>query len=128
MLESSAVEALDRRVESAFQRADSSFLQSTLRDDFRFTHGTGLVAGKAETLANFVKPGNFLSRVQTSVEAEVHGDVALTIGRIEIRTAAPREYTICYARLYQRVGGQWQLVSHRTFREQEGFAETCAPK
>jgi len=126
--EAEGLKALERKVEEAYQQGDTAFLQSTLGDDFRFSHGTGTVAGKAETLANFAKPGNFLSRTLTSVDAEVHGDVALTTGRIEVRSSASREYTICYVRLYERRRDQWQLVSHRTFRQADGFAETCAPR
>lgn len=44
------VEALEHAVEKAYLDADAEFLASTLRDDFVFTHGTGNVAGKTETL------------------------------------------------------------------------------
>ncbi len=83
--ESAALEALERQVEEAYLRADTAFLRSTLREDFRFSHGTGLVAGKDETMADFAKAGNFISRTLTSVEVDLHGDVALTSGRIEVR-------------------------------------------
>lgn len=126
--DSDAIKALEQQVEAAFKSANAGFLNATLGDDFRFTHATGTVAGKAETVANFAKPGNFVSRTLTSVEVEVHGSVAVTNGRIEVRTAAPREYTVCYTRLYERRGDQWRLLSHRTFREAAGFAETCAPR
>ena len=125
--ESEELAALERQVEAAYLGSDVALLRSTLREDFRFSHGTGEVAGKDETLANFAKAGNFLSRTLTSVEVELHGDVALTRGRIEVRSARPTEYTICYVRLYQRRDGPWQLVSHRTVRQASGFAETCSP-
>lgn len=123
------VAALERQVESAYLRSDLPFLRKTLREDFRFSHGTGTVEGKEETLTNFAKEGNFLSRTLTSVDVEVHGDVALTSGRIEIRSSVPTDYTICYMRLYHRDGGgPWKLVSHRTYRQASGFDETCAPR
>ena len=123
-----AIKAVEHDVESAFQRADTAFLKSTLGEDFSFTHATGTSAGKADTLSTFAKPGNFVSRQLTAVGVEVHGNVAVTNGRIEVRSAAPREYTVCYMRLYERRAGQWRLLSHRTFREGNGFAETCAPR
>lgn len=126
--DAAAVEALEREVEAAYVNADEAFLEATLRDDFRFSHGTGTVEGKAETMANFAKSGNFVSRTLTSVEAEIHGDLALTVGRIEVRSSRPSEYTICYIRLYERHAGRWQLVSHRTYRQAEGLEETCAPR
>ena len=122
-----AIAAIEHGVETAVQRGDSAFLESTLGKDFRFTHATGTVAGKSETLSNFAKPGNFVSRRLTAVGIEVHGNVAITHGRIEVRSTTPREYTICYTRLYERRGGRWQLLSHRTFRESTGYSETCAP-
>jgi len=126
--EANAVMALERQVELAYLHADHAFLRSTLREDFVFSHGTGLVAGKAETLANFAKPDNFLSRTLSSVKVELHGNVALTSGRIEVRSTKGTEYTICYLRLYERRDGSpWQLVSHRTFRQRSGYSETCSP-
>ena len=123
-----SLRVLERKVEDAFLRGDTTLLRSVLREDFIFSHGTGAVEGKAETLANFAKPGNFLSRSLTSVEVEEHGDVALTTGRIEVRSSTSREYTICYLRLYDRSEGDWKLVAHRTLRYAEGFAETCDTK
>ena len=123
-----AIKILEHKIESAFQRADSGFLKSALGSDFRFTHASGNVAGKTDTISNFAKPGNFIFRKLTAVEVEVHGNVAVTNGRIEVRSAAPREYTICYMRLYERRKGQWRLLSHRTFREGKQFSEMCAPR
>lgn len=68
--ESAALMALERQVEAAYLRADTAFLRSTLREDFRFSHGGGMVAGKDDTIANFAKAGNFISRTLTSVEVE----------------------------------------------------------
>lgn len=119
---------LEHQVEAAFQRADSGLLNNVLGEDFRFRHGGGQVEGKHETIANFARPGNFVSRTLTAVEVELHDGIAITNGRIEVRSSAPREYTICYTRLYEHRGGQWRLLSHRTFREKNGFSETCAPR
>lgn len=123
-----AFKTLDQQVETAFQRGDAAFLNTTLGDDFRFTHARGTVQGKTETIANFAKPGNFASRTVTSVVAEVHDDVALTSGRIEIRASSQRDYTTCYVRLYARRAGQWRLLSHRVVRLADGFSETCSPR
>jgi Domain of unknown function (DUF4440) len=119
---------LEHQVEAAFQRADSAFLNNALGEDFRFRHATGRSDGKRDTVVNFSTAGNFVSRTLTAVEVEVHGGVAVTNGRIEVRSAAPRDYTVCYTRLYERRDGQWRLLSHRTFREAAGHSETCAPR
>jgi hypothetical protein len=62
----------------------------------------------------------------TSVEVEIHGKVALTTGRIEVRSTRRGDYTMCYLRLYEE-RGRWQLVSHRTLRLTSGFSATCSP-
>ena len=122
------ISQLEHQVEAAFQRADSAFLNTVLGEDFRFRHASGRNDGKRDTLVNFAKAGNFVSRTLTAVEVELHGAVAVTNGRIEVRSAAPRDYTVCYTRLYERRDGQWRLLSHRTFREAAGHSETCAPR
>ena len=123
-----AVTQLEHQVEAAFQRADTAFLNGVLGENFRFRHATGRNDGKRDTIVNFAKPGNFVSRALTAVEVEVHGGVAVTNGRIEVRSAAPRDYTVCYTRLYEHREGQWRLLSHRTFREAASHSETCAPR
>ena len=123
------IRALEQKVETATLGADASFLENVYASDFRFTHGnsrllgTRSVSNKTETL-QALQPGRFISRDLDSVDVEPHGDVALTTGRILVRTTSKdpelREYTIYYVRVYQRRDGRWQLLSHRTVREVSG--------
>ena len=122
-----AVKALDVDVEAAFQRADVAFLRDVLSDDFQFFISSGRPLSKAQVLTSYAQPGRFPLRKASSIEVEMHGDVALVNGRLEVRSTMPREYVVCYLRLYQQRGARWQLVSHRTFRERDGFGESCAP-
>jgi len=120
------IAALEHRVEAAFLNGDTAFLQATIREDFRFTHATGNIEGKEETLTKFAKAGNFISRALTSVDAEIHENVALTSGRIEVVSSSSYEYTICYIRLYMRNDKmRWQLVSHRSYKGAKGHDEAC---
>jgi hypothetical protein len=121
------LQALDHAVESAFQRADADYLKDVLADDFQFFISSGKPLPKAQVLTTYGKPGQFPRRELTSANIELHGDVALSNGRMEVHSAAGRDYVVCYLRLYQRRGERWQLLSHRTFRERDGFTETCAP-
>jgi len=123
------LEALERAVESAFQRADMASLDGVLADDFQFWTAGGSPLSRARVLESYAQPGRFPIRRQSAVAIERHGDVALSNGRMEVRSTGPREreYIVCYLRLYQRRDGRWQLVSHRTFRERDGWTETCAP-
>ena len=122
-----AVKALDADVEAAFQRADVAFLRDVLSDDFQFWISSGRPLSKAQVLTSYAQPGRFPLRKASSIDVEMHGDVALVNGRLEVRSTMPREYVVCYLRLYQQRGARWQLVSHRTFRERDGFGESCAP-
>ena len=58
------------------------------------------------------------SRVVDSVKTEVHGDVVITYGRYVARfkEAAPgrRQFTVWYQRVYAKLDGKWQYLSHRT--------------
>jgi hypothetical protein len=121
------LQALETAVESAFQRADVAYLRDVLADDFQFWISSGKPLPKTQVLTTYGRPGQFPRRELMSVNIELHGDVALSNGRMEVHSTAPRDYVVCYLRLYQRRGDRWRLVSHRTFRERDGFAETCAP-
>ena len=121
------LQALETAVESAFQRADVAFLKDALADDFQFFISSGKPLPKTQVLTTYGRPGQFPRRELMSVNIELHGDVALSNGRMEVHSTVPRDYVVCYLRLYQRRGDRWLLVSHRTFRERDGFEETCAP-
>ena len=100
-------------------------LENAYADDFVFTHSTGLAQTKEEWLTALRAVGRpSLSRTVDSIEVELHGDVAVTNGRIHSKTnsANPRwrEYTVWYVRVYRRQDNRWQLLSHRTIREQTG--------
>jgi ketosteroid isomerase-like protein len=115
--------ALEQRAETATLHADAAFLQNFYASDFRFSHGTGVIANKTETL-KALQPDFYISRDLDLKEVEPHGDVALTIGQIHVRTTSQdpevREYTVWYVRVYARRDGRWQLLSHRTTRQVAG--------
>jgi hypothetical protein len=116
---------LEKRVEAAFLEGDVAFLDDVLAEDFMFSHATGNVASKRETIEDFARPGNFISRELTDVDIELHGDVALSVGRIEVVSSRPSSYTVCYVRLYMAERQRWRLASHRSTRWALGHEETC---
>lgn len=119
--------ALEREIESAVVRRDRKFLESALANDFRFTPGDAWTSGgtpsriddKASWLST-VDRGQFIARDVDSQNAEPHGSVALTSGRIRVRTRSEnpqlRDYAIWYVRVYRQKGPTWELLSHRTVR------------
>ena len=119
------IRQLELRVEAATARAtaaDSAFLDSVYAPDFRFKHGTGLLQDRTQQLAQ-VRRTRFAARELDSLDVEVHGDVALSTGRIHVRrrpgvpSTAPAGYTIRYARVYLRRDGRWRLITHHTTNE-----------
>ena len=113
--ELAALRAIDQQIEDAVVRADLKFLESVYAKDFRFTHGTGNVQNKDEWLKSVAKKG-FLSRKVSLVEVEVHGDVAVTYGRLDVVKSGEggEKYSLRYVRVYERKDGRWQMLMHRT--------------
>jgi ketosteroid isomerase-like protein len=65
-----------------------------------------------------------LSRTLDSLDVEVHGDIALTTGRIKVTrehaNPVEREYTVRYARIYVRRDGRWIQLTHHSTGETRG--------
>ncbi len=116
--------AFEKQVEAAVLGADVAFLDRVCASDFTYTHGDGWTTGgpilgvdtKSEWLASL--PGRYALREVDSQHVEIHGDVAITMGRVRARTgatnAAQRAFSFWYIRVYARRGGQWRYLSHRT--------------
>lgn len=121
--EEQALIALDRQIQAAMVANDARLLSQKLADDFRFTHGNGSVQDKAAVLrAAAAKPRYYLRRDVISPIAEVHGDIGLVIGNLDVAsgptlrepTRAPVCYALNYVHLYKKRDGRWQLLAHRT--------------
>jgi ketosteroid isomerase-like protein len=129
--DSAAIARLEQRIEDAVVQRDVAFLDSAYAPTFRFKHATGTSETRAQRMASLRAPmapnapGRFIARTVDSIDVDVHGDVALTTGRIHVRRdgGEPRwqNYTVRYARLYARSrGGQWQLVTHHSTSDAQG--------
>ncbi len=123
--DSAILVALELRVEQATMRGEVASLDSIYAPSFRFQHATGEVEERAPRLAALRnRTTTVFARDLDSLEVEVHGDIALTTGRIHVRQASPdpqwREYTIRYARVYVRRAGRWQLLTHHSTAESSG--------
>ncbi|MYI75690.1 MAG: nuclear transport factor 2 family protein [Acidobacteria bacterium] len=115
---------LERRIEAAVLRADTDFLDGVLASDFTYTHGDGWITGgavlgvdhRAEWLASL--SGRYSRREVDSQQVELHGDVAITMGRVRARSGGPpdeqRAFSFWYVRVYALRDGGWQYLSHRT--------------
>ena len=116
--------AFERQIEAAVLQSDVVFLDGACASDFTYTHGDGWTTGgpilgtdtKSEWLASL--PGRYSSRQVDSQRAEVHGDIAITMGRVQARTGGPgstqRSFSFWYVRVYAWRDSRWQYLSHRT--------------
>lgn len=116
--------ALERQIEAAVLHADLAFLERVCASDFTYTHGDGWTTGdpilgvdhRSDWLASL--PGRYSAREVDSQQVELHGDVAITMGRVRARsggpTAAQRTFSFWYVRVYAQRDGRWQYLSHRT--------------
>ena len=125
MSDSVTIVTLEHRVELATQSGDVAFLDSVYAPSFRFKHSTGAVEERAPRLAALRRrTTKVYTRDLDSLDVEVHGDVALTTGRIHVRQESDdprwRDYTIRYARVYVRRDGRWQLLTHHSTGESVG--------
>ena len=139
--DSATIAALEQRIENALLSRNAAFLDSVYAPTFRFKHSTGNLETRASRMAALRRPaapdapGRMLERTVDSLEVEVHGNVALTTGRIHIRRAGgdPRwqNYTIRYVRVYAKTpgsGGRWQLVTHHSTSDAQGAPPPFPPR
>lgn len=109
---------INSQIDERVVKKDISFLQKHYADDFVFTHGGGLVEDKSSWIKNVSNPNSkFVSRVHDSTSVELHGDVALVIGKMAItRKDKDKEvaYGLKYIRVYRKNKNVWQMISHRT--------------
>ena len=116
--------ALEKRMEEAVLYADVAFLDGVLAEDFTYTHGDGWTTGgeilgvdtRDEWLASLA--GRYSMREVDSQQVEIHGDVAITMGRLRARSGGPvaeqRSFSFWYVRVYAQRDGEWKYLSHRT--------------
>lgn len=113
---STELKQLEQRIEEAVVKADIKFLESVYSSDFRFTHGDGEVQNKKEWLELVAKREVKSRKISTS-EIEIHGNVAITVGRLDVVWKGEQKddsYSVKYVRIYERRKRRWILLSHRS--------------
>ena len=123
--------AFEKNMEAAVVRGDVTFLERALTPDFIFTHGDGWTTGgaplKVDTKASWLayvakQPAPYIYRELDHVQVELHGNVALTIGRyLYLPNAnnpqpAKDHLYVWFERVYIKQNGEWKHASHRTVK------------
>jgi hypothetical protein len=139
------VKAFEKACDDAAVRGDAAFLQRALADDFIMTHGDGWITGgmpiKVDTKQTWIayiskQPLPYVYRNLDSIQVEVHGDIAITIGRYRYlpRTNNPSAGSsgshlfVWFERVYTKRNGQWQFLSHRTTNGPNRELDVTTPK
>jgi ketosteroid isomerase-like protein len=112
------LQSINAQIDEAVVKKNIPFLEKHFADDFMFTHGTGQIDNKSSWIKSVSNPDSrFVSRIHDSTSVELHGDVALVIGKLEIvRKGKDNEsaYGIRYIRVYRKNKDIWQMISHRS--------------
>jgi hypothetical protein len=126
--DAAAVIAFQTAIEDALVQGDSAFLRKAIADDFSMVHGdiwirggpASHVDGKDDFL-QYAATKHYTFRENDHVRVEMHGDVAIAYGRYvgfvpgkAATTPSQGWFSAWYERVYEKQGGQWQIVSHRT--------------
>jgi uncharacterized protein DUF4440 len=121
--------AFERQMEAAVVRGDVKYLDRVLSPDFIFTHGDGWTSGgaplKVDTKATWLayvakQPPPYFYRELDHVQVELHGNIALTIGRYlylpQSNNPQPGHMYVWFERVYAKQNGEWKHLSHRTVK------------
>ena len=114
----SAVQALsdlDQAIDTAMSERTAAALESLLADEFVYTHSNGRSQAKPEFVAAIIGRSDPPRRLLSDVHAELHGDIAVTRGNLDIRYLDNRpDLFMRYVRVYRQFGSDWRAISHRT--------------
>ena len=119
------VMAFEKKLEAAVVAGnDVAYVSSCLPDDFVMVHSDEWTSGgnprvsdnKQSFLANVARK-NYLVRDLDSVKAEMHGDIAITHGRVVGQEGKQGKwFSLWYERVYAKRNGNWMYISGRTVR------------
>ena len=106
---------LDPQIDTAMAEGDLATLDALLAPDFVYTHSNNSHQAKPEFIEAIGERENRPRRDLTEVEAEVHGNIAVTRGNLDVvyYDERPTLY-FRYVRIWRAEGDMWRAISHRT--------------
>jgi ketosteroid isomerase-like protein len=126
--EATEIIAFQTAIENALVNGDSTFIKRAIADDFSMVHGDIWIRGGPaehvdgkDDFLKYAATKHYTVRYDDHVRVEMHGDVAIAYGRYvgyvpgkAATTPSQGWFSAWYERVYEKVGSQWQIVSHRT--------------
>jgi hypothetical protein len=106
--------ALDASIDDLASKGDFDGLASLLATDFRYNHSTGARQDKAEWLEGLKPLVGRRRRVASAIHIELHDNLAIAMGDLDIIWADGRHNHDRYVRVYRQQDGKWLAVSQRT--------------
>jgi len=116
--DSSYLLKLNQQADDYVVARNTAALDTIYADDFIFNHGSGKTEGRSGWYAT-VKRANYPLRAHDSVKVELHGNVAIVRGKMNIQKINKEKtdkYWLKYVRVYV-LRDRWRLVSHNTVAE-----------
>ena len=116
--ETAALEAklqeVDGSIDDLASKGEFDVLASHLASDFRYNHSTCASQDKTEWLEGLKPLVGRRSRITSSIRVEVHGDVGVAMGDLDIDWGDGRHNYDRYVRVYRLHDGKWLAVAQRT--------------
>ena len=106
---------LDVSVDELASKGEFAALSALLADDFVYSHSTGSGAGQAGVARLAQSPWSASATAsRTSSRVEMHGDVAVVKGDLDVVwREAPTKYNR-YVRIYRLATRRWRAISQVT--------------
>jgi hypothetical protein len=105
---------LDGSIDEHASRGDFEALDGLLAADFRYNHSNGRSQDKTEWLEGLRPLVGKRRRLASAILIEVHGDVGVAMGDLDIVWEDGRHNYDRYVRVYQLRDSNWRAVSQRT--------------
>jgi ketosteroid isomerase-like protein len=105
---------LDSRIDELASEADFPGLELLLADDFVYVHSNGNRQDRKEWLESLLPLAGRRRRVVSHVNVDLHGDVAVAMGDLDVVWNDRPTVKNRYVRVYRREAGSWRAIAQRT--------------
>ena len=106
--------AVDAGIDTLASDGDFDGLAAVLAEDFRYNHSTGLSQSKTEWIEGLKPLVGRRRRVASGLKADLHRDVAVVTGDLDVVWNDGRIALDRYVRVYRLIEGEWLAIFQRT--------------